>query len=68
MTHNVRLQVYNLNGELVNTLVNGEIAAGYHTVKWNGLTSTGRVITSGVYLYKIHAGDFVQVRKMIMVK
>lgn len=65
---NVTLRIYNLNGELVNTLVNGEMAAGYHTVKWNGLTSTGRVITSGVYLYKIQAGDFVQVRKMIMMK
>ena len=65
---NVRLHVYNLNGELVNTLVNGEMAAGYHTVKWNGLTSTGKVIASGVYLYRIQAGDFVQVRKMIMMK
>jgi len=65
---NVRLNVYNLNGELVTTLVSGEMSAGYHTVEWNGLTSTGRGIASGVYLYRIQANDFVQVRKMIMMK
>ena len=64
----VRLQVFNLNGELVTTLVNGEMSAGYHTVEWNGLTSTGRSIASGVYLYRIQANEFVQVRKMIMMK
>ena len=65
---NVRLNVYNLNGELVTTLVNGEMSAGYHTVEWNGLTSTGKDIASGVYLYRIQTNDFVQVRKMIMMK
>ena len=64
----VSLKIYNLRGELVSTLVDEEMAAGYHSVTWNGLTSSGAPISSGVYLYRIQANDFVQVRKMIMMK
>ncbi|MCH8288446.1 MAG: T9SS type A sorting domain-containing protein [Candidatus Marinimicrobia bacterium] len=64
----VSLKIYNLKGELISTLVDEEMTAGYHSVTWNGLTSSGAPISSGVYLYRIQANDFVQVRKMIMMK
>ena len=65
---NVVVEVYNLKGEIVATLVDGLMQAGFHSVEWNGLTSTGNQISSGVYLYRIQAGDFNKVRKMIMLK
>ncbi|MCH8928116.1 MAG: carboxypeptidase regulatory-like domain-containing protein [Candidatus Marinimicrobia bacterium] len=65
---NVVVEVYNLKGEIVTTLVDGLMQAGFHSVEWNGLTSTGNQISSGVYLYRIQAGDFNKVRKMIMLK
>jgi len=65
---NVVVEVYNLRGEIVTTLVDENMQAGFHSVEWNGLTSSGNQISSGVYLYRIQAGDFNKVRKMIMLK
>ncbi|HXX64053.1 MAG TPA: T9SS type A sorting domain-containing protein, partial [Bacteroidota bacterium] len=59
----VTLSVYNTLGQLVSTLVNEEQQAGYHEVKFDGSN-----IASGVYLYRIQAGDFRQVRRMLVVK
>ncbi|MCH7724342.1 MAG: T9SS type A sorting domain-containing protein, partial [Bacteroidetes bacterium] len=59
----VRLSVYNLLGEKIAELVNDEFSAGTHTFsfKANGLTS-------GVYLYKMQAGTFVTIRKMVLIR
>jgi hypothetical protein len=59
----VQLKVYNLLGQEVATLVNGTVAPGSHSVKFNGTN-----LASGVYLYKIVAGDFVSTRKMLLLK
>ena len=59
----VKLEVYNLQGQKVATLVNSFKAAGNYKTK---LDATH--MASGIYLYKIQAGDFIQVKKMIMVK
>ena len=59
----VNLSVYNLLGEKVATLVNIVLAAGSHTVDF-----TATNLTSGMYLYKIEAGEFVSVKKMSLLK
>jgi hypothetical protein len=59
----VTLSVYNTLGQLVGSLVNGDIEAGSHEVTFN---ATG--LASGVYFYRIQAGDFVQIRKLVLVK
>jgi photosystem II stability/assembly factor-like uncharacterized protein len=59
----VSLNVYNLLGMEVSTLVNGEEPAGIHTVQFNG---SG--LASGVYFYRLRAGQFVQTRKLVIVK
>jgi hypothetical protein len=59
----VKLTVFNILGEEVKTLINENRDAGHHTVDFN---ASG--FSSGVYLYKIQAGNFVQVRKMILTK
>jgi len=60
---NVKLSVYNILGQEVRTLVNEEMPAGIYNVKFDGSD-----LTSGIYLYKIETADFVQVRKMMLVK
>ncbi len=64
----VTLKVYNMLGQLVKTLVNNYTNAGIHTVQWNGDNENGSNAVSGVYIYKITAGDNVQVKKMMLVK
>ncbi len=58
-----RLAIYNLRGELVRTLVDGEMAAGYHRVTFNA-----RGLASGTYFYRLESGDFISTRKMILQK
>jgi flagellar hook assembly protein FlgD len=60
---NVEIHVYNLLGQNVMTLVNEEMNAGRHQVKFDGNT-----LSSGVYFYAIKTADFFQTRKMILLK
>jgi hypothetical protein len=64
----VTINIYNLLGQEVRTLVNSSQEAGYKTVVWDGLNNSGARVASGIYIYRIQAGDFVQARKMILMK
>ena len=57
------LKIFNTLGEEVETLVNEEKPVGTYEVNWNAAN-----LPSGVYFYRIQAGDFVQTRKMILLK
>ncbi|UCG61674.1 MAG: SBBP repeat-containing protein [Candidatus Zixiibacteriota bacterium] len=59
----VKLEIVNLMGRKVSTLIDGPIKAGYHTVSFDGSK-----LASGVYLYRLTAGEFEQARKMMLVK
>lgn len=59
----VKLTIFDVTGREVQTLVNDNLAAGTHTVEWSA-----RDLASGIYLYRIEAGSFVQVNKMILLK
>jgi photosystem II stability/assembly factor-like uncharacterized protein len=59
----VTLTLFNTLGQTVQTLVNGEMAAGYHEVRFDGSN-----LASGVYLYRIQAAGFVQIRKLMILK
>ncbi|MFC1537662.1 PQQ-binding-like beta-propeller repeat protein, partial [Gemmatimonadota bacterium] len=61
-TVKVTLKVYNLRGRLVATLVDDEREAGNYSVFWSGTDQNGRQVASGVYFYRIHAGEFTQTR------
>ena len=64
----VVLKIYNLLGQEVRTLVNGNQEAGYKKVAWDGMNDKGTRVASGIYIYRIKAGDFVKARKMILMK
>ncbi|KAA3606484.1 MAG: T9SS C-terminal target domain-containing protein [Calditrichaeota bacterium] len=64
----VQLKIYNLQGELVNELVNEKKNKGSHSVNWNGTDKYGNQVSSGTYFYKLTAGNFTQTNKMILLK
>jgi flagellar hook assembly protein FlgD len=70
----VKLSVFNILGQLVATLVNGHVEAGYQAVEWNTDNSGGKSLASGMYIYRIDATSsttgksFSQVRKMLLMK
>jgi len=64
----VNLNVYNLKGERIRTLVAGEIPAGDHSVIWSGDDDNGNKTSSGLYIYKLTAPDYTSVKKMILMK
>jgi len=64
----VRIVVFDVAGRLVRTLVNEPRPAGRHSVSWDGRDSGGRRTASGVYFYRMQAGDFSQVRKVTLLK
>ncbi|MFA6618327.1 MAG: T9SS type A sorting domain-containing protein [Candidatus Neomarinimicrobiota bacterium] len=64
----VNLSIYDLNGRLVRTLVNAEEGPGYKQLIWNGRNDAGDALSSGVYLYRLEAGEFIQTRKMLFLK
>ncbi len=64
----VTLKVYDVRGRLVRSLVDGFKEAGDYTVFWGGIDENGQNVSSGVYFYRMIAGDFTQTRKMVMLK
>ena len=65
---NVSLDILDINGRVVKTLVNGELEAGYHTIVWNGKNVDGSEVSSGVYFYRLTAGRMNETRKMMLIK
>lgn len=64
----VNIAVFNILGQKVNTLVNGEMDAGEHTVTWNGDDTNGDAVASGIYFYKMVTDDFVKTHKMVLMR
>ena len=64
----VRLDIFNITGQRVRTLVDDRLEAGRHVVEWDGRSSDGRQVASGIYLYRMKAGDFVDAKKMTLLK
>jgi hypothetical protein len=64
----VELTVYNVLGQQVKSLLNGDMPAGSHTVTWDGTTTDGNSAASGMYFYRISADKFEMTRKMMLLK
>jgi hypothetical protein len=64
----VKLQIFNLNGQLVKTLVDGDLPPGIHQKRWNGRSQTGYPAASGVYLYRLQIGQKAWKGRIQMIK
>jgi len=64
----VRITVYDLLGRQIINLVNADMTAGYRSALWNGTDTYGKPVSSGMYIYQIQAGSFVQSKKMVLLK
>ncbi len=67
-TVQVKLDVFNLKGQLVKTLVREKLDSGNHSVQWNGDDNSGKAVGSGIYFYRLQAGNFTQTQKMVLIK
>jgi hypothetical protein len=64
----VTVKIFNVTGNEIMTLVDKEMIAGSHEVKWNGKDNTGATVTSGVYFVKLSSGTYVETKKMMFLK
>ena len=64
----MRLEVYNVSGQLVRVLVDGSQGRGVYRVRWDGKDQNGTRISSGVYLYRLTANGFTATRRMLLLK
>ena len=65
---NVLIEVYNILGQRIKTLINDFKNPGYYNVIWNARNNNGLTVSSGVYLYRIKAGEFSITKKLILMK
>ena len=66
--HHVKLTIFNLLGEKVRTLIDGDYPAGNHEVRWDGKDDSGNPTPTGLYVYRLRAGEYSQARKMSLVR
>jgi len=64
----VKLEIYNILGQKVRTLVDKELHPGHYEVEWSGLNDQQNALTSGVYFYQLTSGEIVKTNKMVLMK
>jgi hypothetical protein len=64
----VVLEIYNITGQKVRTLAQGQHEPGRYRIQWNATNDFGQALSSGMYIYRIQAGHFVSVKKLILMK
>ena len=62
------LRIYNVRGQLVKTLVDEEMETGRHSMLWDGRDDKGKQLASGIYFFKLTAGLYHQVQKMVLLR
>ncbi len=64
----VSITVYDVSGRMIRSLVNSHMPGGMHEVTWNGRDRNGATVASGVYFYRLVAGEILQTKKMVMLR
>ncbi|NIR50570.1 T9SS type A sorting domain-containing protein, partial [candidate division KSB1 bacterium] len=64
----VRLNIYNIQGQVIRTLVDAERASGDYQIRWDGRDARGLAVGSGVYLLRIRVGEGTAVKKIMLLK
>jgi flagellar hook assembly protein FlgD len=64
----VKLEVYNLLGNKIQTLVDEDIGAGYYSESWDGKDENGLQVSTGIYFYRLRANNYTQTKKLLIIK
>lgn len=64
----VNLKIYNLKGQLIKVLANSKLKAGVHFFTWDGRDESGKDLPSGIYFYRLIAGEYSEAKKMVRIK
>jgi flagellar hook assembly protein FlgD len=64
----VKITIYNILGQKARTLAEGRQQAGYNRIEWDGRNGRGEELSSGIYFYRMEAEEFVQTKKMLLLK
>lgn len=65
---NVAIEIFNVKGQKVRTLINDRLNAGSHSIVWNGTDDNGKNVSSGIYFFNMKSGKYTSTRKMILMK
>jgi beta-glucosidase len=65
---NVKINIYNITGQLITTLVNKPHKPGNYKLRWDGKDTLGNTVPSGIYFYRIETGSYSNTKKMLMIK
>jgi flagellar hook assembly protein FlgD len=64
----VNISIFNVLGRRVRILIDGSMPAGRHRAVWDGTDENGQAVTSGVYFYRMEAGQYRASRKMVLIR
>ncbi len=64
----VKLEIFNILGRKIVTLVDRKLGPGHKVADWNGEDDQGKEVSTGIYFYRLEAGDFTQTKKMVLLK
>ena len=64
----VDISIYNIKGQKIKTLADGNLRIGHHKVIWNGKNENGKLVSSGIYFYKMETDKFSEIKKCILMK
>jgi len=64
----VHIDVFDVLGRKVSTVVDQELKAGTYSTFWDGTDDSGKEVASGVYFYRLRAGDHAETKKMVLLK
>ena len=64
----VTMQIYNITGALVKTMVSENLSTGFYNFVWDGKNNSGQIVSSGIYIYRIQTGDFTDIKRMTFIK
>jgi len=64
----VKLEIYDILGRLIKTLVDDEFNAGKNVIDWDGKDHQGRAVSSGLYFFRLESGHYISVRKMAVIR
>jgi flagellar hook assembly protein FlgD len=65
---NVKMVIYDILGRVVKTLINELQNAGYKSISWDGTDEYGNQVSSGIYIYRIVANNYVDAKKMLLIR